>query len=269
MQRSLSGILFLVAAILIGIAAGLWWMNFTALSPNSTTGNSQAILSDDEIRAEITTVVAAATAGELDQTPAEVALLVDQVLRSRPGAAVAAEITRAGHERLLGLSAEPVRISGPQLVELVRDQRVGDLPGVTLPVAEVPMLGFIERWLGWLLIVLVSLAVIAFVGGLVVRPERIDITRGLAELLISLGVNLVLFGFLLPYLILPAVDDTTWIGAISRLAARTFLLEFLVAIVLIVGGVMVWMRTQGGDRRSNWSPSGGAVRFGATERRWS
>lgn len=270
MQRSLSGIFFLVASVLFGIAVGLWWMTLTVLSPNATTGAAQAILGDTEIRGQLTSIVTGVASGPLEQTPQELAVFVDRVLRSRPGAAVASEITEAAHERILGLRTEPVQIDGRQLTEIVRDDRVLQLDPVTIPIADVAGLQFFERTSGWAVLVTLALAVVATIAGFIVRPERIDIARGFAELLISVGLGLVVVGFLLPYYVLPAIDDTTWVGAIRRLAGRTAVLDFTLALVLVGIGGYILARLHGGDtRRSSWSSTTPTTRFRGEQRRWS
>ena len=133
MQRSLAGVLFLLAAVAFGLAVGGWWLQRTVLTPADTRGQTEAILDNAEIRLEISTVVAAATSSTLAQTPNEIASFVDPIIASRPGAAVMADIVEQAHRRLLG-DDEPVRVSGAQMVEIVRDERVAELSPVTLPV---------------------------------------------------------------------------------------------------------------------------------------
>ncbi len=43
-ERSLSGILFLVAAVAISIGAGAWWLQRVAFTPDATRDSAAAIL---------------------------------------------------------------------------------------------------------------------------------------------------------------------------------------------------------------------------------
>lgn len=268
-QRSLSGILFMVAAICLGLAAGLWWMKFSVLSPNDTTGATHAILSDDEIRAEVTTVVTAATAGTLGADQRELAAFVDGIISSRAGAAVTGGLIRDAHARSIGMDPGPVRISGDQMAQIVRDERVAILDPVTLPVPEITVLRMLRNSIGWLTLGMLGIGVISALAGIVVRPERFDIARGLAELAIAIGTSLILFGYLVPVFVLPALNDTTWSTAVSRLALRTLPLVLVTSLVLIGAGGLWWLANRGsGPRRPNWNTSSRSSAYQPI-RRWS
>jgi hypothetical protein len=62
MERTLAGMLFLVAAIAFSVAAGGWWMQRIVFTPDDTRETAAAILSEPEIRQEINTVISGASA---------------------------------------------------------------------------------------------------------------------------------------------------------------------------------------------------------------
>lgn len=268
MQRNLAGLCFTVTAILFGLAVGTWWLQFAVFSPDDSVGRTEAILDDHEIRSEITTVVAAATSATLDQTPGEIAAFVDPLIASRAGAAVMTEIVRDGHERAIGARDEPVRITGEQMVRIVRDEVVADLPAVTLPIAEISTYRILANWSGRVALGLGVLGAIVGLFGIVTRPERAEWVRGLGEVLTSIGIGAVVIGILVPTFVLPAINDTTWSGVAPRLALRLLPVTAGVAVVLVgVGGYLV-TRSVAGSRRKQWSTPLSVGRY-REERRWS
>lgn len=268
MQRSLAGICFVIASIALGVAAGAWWLQFTVFTPDETVGKTEAILNEDEIRAEITTVVSAATAGALDQSPTEIAELVNPMIDSRAGAAVMTEIVHDAHARAIGNHDDPVRITGDQMVRIVRDEIVADLPPVTLPVAEVSTLRILGNSLGWFAAGVAVIGLLIGLFGLITRPDGSVVIVGLGQLLISLGVGLVVIGYLIPLFILPAINDTTWAGVVPRLAMRTLPLGLAVSVVMIGLGLVLVLRSLGSGKRKQWSTPLSVGRY-RDERSWS
>lgn len=267
MQRNLVAVVLGVAALLLSIAAGAWWLRITVLTPSTDLGATAAILDSDEIRGEITTIVSAATADRLGQPPAQIASFIDPLMDSRAGAAVMAEIVAAGHARLLGQHPEPVRITGPQMVLIVRDELVADLPPVTVPVGEVGILGTLRTTLGWVALVTAALGVAAATFGLLTRPERRDLRIGAIGLAWSLAGCMGLFGVVIPLWGLPALSDTTWMGVISQLTRRT--LWGLVPLILGLAalGLVIISGLGSRSRSSSWSSPISSGRYVA-DRRW-
>ncbi len=268
MQRNIAAICFLLAAIALGVAAGAWWLQFTVFTPDDTVGKTEAILDDDEIRADITTIVAAATAGTLDRTPTEIAADIGPMIHSRAGAGVMTEIVRDAHARAIGNRAEPVRITGEQMILIVRDELVADLAPVTLPVAEISTLRILGNALGWVAAVTAILGVVIALFGLIMRPEGSVVLLGLGELLLALGACLVVIGYLVPVFVLPAINDTTWAGAVPRLAMRTFPLGMGISVVFVALGLFIVLRSSGSGRRKQWSTPLSVGRY-RDERSWS
>ena len=74
------------------------------------------------------------TAATLGVPVADVQAQVDQLAQTTAGAELMRQIVADAHGTLIGARPGPVQITGAQLVELTRDQRVGNLPPVVLPV---------------------------------------------------------------------------------------------------------------------------------------
>lgn len=267
MQRSLAGVLFLLAAVAFGLAVGGWWLQRTVLTPADTRGQTEAILDNAEIRLEISTVVAAATSSTLAQTPNEIASFVDPIIASRPGAAVMADIVEQAHRRLLG-DDEPVRVSGAQMVEIVRDERVAELSPVTLPVPEVGTLKLLDTVTTWMPPIMAVIGVILTLLAFVTRPERGEVVRALGELGVSLGASLLVFGYLLPVFLVPAIDDNTWTQAAPRLALRSAPLVVVATVILAVGGVVLIVASASTGKRKQWSTPLSVARY-RDDRSWS
>lgn len=267
-QRNLSGISFLVAGIMASLALGTWALQRTAFTPDSSSGRAAAVMQDDQIRAEVTAVVTAATIGAVETEPNELADFVDRVIGSRPGGAVVADIVADAHAHLIGGRDEPVRITGAQMVEIVRTQAVGDLAPVTLPVAEVAAFRVLGNSLGWVAAISLIIAALAFLLGVIVRPERADVLRGLAEWLLAMAVSLLLFVVVVPVFVLPAIDDSTWTAAIPRLAFRQLPLIAGASIVFVALGLFLLVRSLNAGRRKQWSTPLSVSRY-RDDRSWS
>lgn len=268
MQRNLAGICFSISAILFGLAAGMWVLQFAVFSPDTSKGRTEAILDDDEIRSEITTIVAAATAATLEQTPGEVAAFVDPLIASRAGAAVMGDIVRDAHERAIGDRDDPVRITDEQLVVIVRDEAVVGIPPVTLPVAEISTYRILADWLGRLSLALAAIGAVIGLFGIATRPERSEWVRGVGEVLVGVAVGLVVIGILVPTFVLPAINDTTWSGIAPRLALRLAPVVIGTSVLIGATGVYLVVRSVAGSRRKQWSTPLSVGRY-RDERRWS
>src|SRR5262245_51771623 len=121
MERSLAGMLFLVAGIALAISGGAWWLQRIVFTPDSTRETAAAILSEPDIRQEINVVVTGATASRLEANPTELgSFLETQVLSTRAGAAMMGPIIEEAHERVIGERDKvQVRITGEEMVDIV------------------------------------------------------------------------------------------------------------------------------------------------------
>lgn len=255
--------LFLVAAVAISIAAGSWWMQRIAFTPDGTRDTTAAILEDADIRLDINGLVSAATDPYLvDEDIGQISSRVEtQVLSTRAGAAVMAPIIEQLHRRIIGLRDEPVEITGTEMVDIVRDQRATDAPTVTVPVDPIGTLQNMRSVIGWLMLVSIALGVVTFLLGLVTRPERRDVLRGLGELGLALAVSMLLFGYLLPVHLLTAIDNQTWTHAIPQLAMRTLPVVLGSAVIFAGGGAVLILASMSGGKRRQWSTPLAAARY--------
>jgi hypothetical protein len=267
MQRNLITITLMVAAVLISIAFGSWWLRTSVLSASANVGATEAILDNDQIRGEITAIVSAATADRLGQPATEIAKFIEPILSSRAGAAVMADIIAAGHARVIGENSEPLRITGPQMVEIVRDEVVTDLPPVTIPVVEVTALATVKKVLWWTMLIPAILAVLAIGFAIFARPERRDLQIGATTVTLGISISLALFGLVIPIWGLTAFSDSTWMAVIPQLAQRTLLIEIPVIVVFAALGFTSLITTASRPRRSQWASPISSGRY-VSERNW-
>jgi hypothetical protein len=267
-QRSLAGILFLLASVAFALAVGGWWLQRAVFSPNTNGSQTEAILDDAGIRTEITTVVAFASAPALGQSPNDVAAFVDQIIGSHPGAAVMTDIVNEAHNRILGDHPDPVTIDGAQLVQIVRDERAADVAAVTLPVPEIGTLEVLRTILRWMVPIAAGLGVLLTLLAFATRPERREVLRALGELGIALAVSIVLFGYLIPVHLIPSIDDSAWTQAVPRLAMRSIGVVIGAAAVFALGGLAIFLTAANSGRRKQWSTPLSLGRY-REDRSWS
>jgi hypothetical protein len=267
MQRNLISITLMVAAVLISIAFGSWWLRASVLSPSTSVGATEAILNNDQLRGEITAIVSAATADRLGQPAAEIAKFIEPILASRAGAAVMTDIIAAGHSRVIGENPEPLRITGPQMVQIVRDEVVMDLPPVTIPIAEVTALSTIKQLLWWTMLVPAIMAALALGFAIFARPERRDLQIGATTVTLGIAVSLTLFGLVIPIWGLTALSESAWIAVVSQLATRTLIIEIPVILVFAALGLTSLITTGSRPRRNQWASPISSGRY-VSERNW-
>ena len=139
-RRGLAGLLFFVAAILLAIAAGGWWLQRVAFDPATSRGVADVILDDEELRREVATLVAHAATERVavpaDQLAVQIAEWLPLMADDAAAGPVVDEIITQAQQRLIGERGEPVTITGQQMVQLVRNENAFDLPAVELPVQE-------------------------------------------------------------------------------------------------------------------------------------
>lgn len=272
MERSLPGVLFMVAGIAISLSIGAWWMQRIAFTPDPTRDTAAAMLSEPDIRIEINSAVTAAAAPVLGVGQAELgAFLEDEILSTRAGAAMMGPIMEEAHDRIIGnRDDEPVRVTGRQMVEIVRDQRAVDAQTVTLPIAPIGALNTIRVGLRWLIPISAGIGLIALALGVVIRPERHDVRRGLGEFGVALAASMLVFGYLLPVHLLTAIDNRTWTHAIPQLALRTLPVVLVATVVFAaVGGVMIISSGWTNRRRQSSTPIAASRYRGGDDRNWT
>ena len=173
------------------------------------------------------------------------------------------------HARLIGRRDEPVQITGPQLVPIVRDERAALLPPVTLPVDEIAALNVIRIGLAWFVPVAAIAGGVALLLGLVAHPRRADAVYGIGVFcLLAAGAALVL-GYLLPVFVVPEISDNIWLGLVPAIA-KGYLPVILGAVVVLVAVALGLMAASAAiDRRRRSWDKPIAVHPHADQRRWS
>lgn len=253
---------FLVAAVAIGIAAGAWWMQRIVFTPDATRDTAAAILEEPDIRLDINSLVSAASAPVVGRPIGEISTEVEnQVLTTRAGALMMAPIIEQLHERIIGVRDDPVEISGIQMIDIVRDQRAADAPTVTMPVDPIGTLENMRGLLGWLMLIGAALGLLMFLLGVITRPERRDVLRGLGELGLALAGSMLVFGYFLPVHMMTAIDNQTWTHAIPHLAMRTLPVVLGAIAIFAVGGTALILASASGGKRRQWSTPLSVARY--------
>ncbi|MEM9516431.1 MAG: hypothetical protein AAGA42_16400 [Actinomycetota bacterium] len=268
MRRSPGGLLLLISMVLFALAISLWWFGRVAFTPVDDTSTSLAILDDSGIRGEIATVIASADAPTLNQSPTQLKEFIEQLARIPDGAALMSQLVASGHERLIGERTDPVQVSAEEQVVIVRDERVGEMPPITLPVQEVGTLSVVQTGAFWVSIGAAVSGVILLIAAVVVRPERGEISFAFGAGLGALAIFLVVFGYLTPLTVLPAISDTTWMGVFPRLAQHNRALTLGVALAAIVLASITVFATASLRQRRQWSTPLAVGRY-RDDHRWS
>ncbi|MBV1892725.1 MAG: hypothetical protein KUG57_01690 [Ilumatobacteraceae bacterium] len=268
MRRSPAGLLLIVAGVLIALAVSTWWFQRVAFSPSSDSNKTLSILGDEDIRSEIATIVAGADAAQLSQSPTQLKEFIEGIAQLPDGAALMSEFVGNAHARLIGDREATVEITAAEQVTIVRDERVGELAVITLPVEEVGSLSFIDSGAKWLSLASLALGIILLVAGLVLNAERGEFTFALGVTMATLAGLLVLLGYLVPLAGLPALSDDTWMGVFPRLANHDRNLTLALAIGALIIGAVATFGTNDRRRRRQTSTPMSAGRY-RVDRSWS
>jgi hypothetical protein len=247
--------MLIIGAVLIALAIGSWWLERVAFSPTDDSGVAHSILGDEDIRGQVASIVAAADAPILQQSPTQLKEFIEQIARIPDGAALMSRVVADAHSRLIGERDALVLITADEQVTIVRDEGVGEASSLTLPVQEVGSVAFVNRWLGWFAIGTAVLGLVFVLGGIILRPERGEGTFALGIGLASLAGSLFVFGYLVPLAVLPSFSDDPWMGVFPRLAnhERNLTLLFVV-LALVVAALIVFGTSSRRDRRQGSTP---------------
>ena len=268
MRRGLAGLLFFVAAVCLALAAGGWYLQRVAFDTERSGELARVVLKDDAIRAQITATAAQATASTLGVPVEQVAGTVDAVVSTTAGANLMRQLVTDAHARLIGERDEPVQITPAQLVELTRDERVGGLPPIELPVEEVGVLDTTRRALDWAVPIAAIAGVVALLLGVVAHPRKADAVFGIGMFCIIAGVLTMLLGYVVPVHLVPAVTDNVWAPAIPAVAEYALPVVIVVSVVLVAAGLALMIGAAAARRRKLWSSPVAIHRYG-DQHRWS
>jgi hypothetical protein len=247
--------MLVVAAVLVALACGAWWLHRVAFSPSNDSDVAHSILGDEEIRGQIATIVAGADAPILSQSPAQLREFIEEIARIPAGAALMSDFVADAHGRLIGTFDRRVVITAQEQVNIVRNELVGEADPLTLPVQRVGAMAFLESWSGWFALATLGLGVLVGLAGFLLRPERGEGTFALGVLLAATAGSLLVFGYLVPLLVLPAFSDDPWMGVFPRLANHHRNLTLLLAIVcLVLAAAVVFGTSSRRERRQHSTP---------------
>jgi hypothetical protein len=270
MERTLAGMLFLVAAVAFSIAAGAWWMQRVCFTPDDTRDTAAAILEEPDIRQEINTVISGASAPVLGlNTPELSTFLETEILSTHAGAAVMGPIMEEIHDKIIGNRDDDIVVTGEEMIPIVRDQRAADVHDVILPIPVIGTLKTTRTTIGWMIPIAAGIGAIAMLLGIATRPERRDVLRGLGEFFVAMACSMLVFGYLIPVQLLPAIDNGVWTKAIPRLAMRTLPFVIGSAAIFALGGTALILASMSGGKRRQFSTPLSVTRYRGDDHGWS
>jgi hypothetical protein len=228
-------------------------MQRVAFTPSASTGTAYAVLDDDAIRGEVATIIATSTASSLNRSPTDLKEYLEGIMRIRDGAAIIAPTLRDAHSRLIGDRDEPVTISAEEQFTIVRDEAAALVSPVTLTVQPATSLEVVHTASWWLTAIAGGLGVLLIAAGIVFRPERGEGRFAFGVAMAALAVGLIVFGFLVPWAVLPALTDSAWSGIFARLATEHRTVTIVVAAVAAGIAAATLLRGSMRTSRRQWS----------------
>jgi hypothetical protein len=267
-RRGLAGLLFFVAAILLALAAGGWWLQRVAFDPSSSRAVAREVFTDAEMRGQIAALVSEVAAPAVGRPANELNPWISNTVLANPGAAeFLAEVVEDVHARLIG--GEPARITGQQMSLIVRDQRAAELPPVTLPVEQIGILDTIRTALRWFVPLAAIAGLAAAVLGILAHPERTEALFGIGVFCIIAAVLAMVLGYVVPAFVLPLVSDNLWLEVIPAVANdRLPMIAGLACVLAVVGVVLIILSAGFRRRKTSWSSPVRVARY-SDQRRWS
>ncbi len=260
--------MLIAGAVLVALSVGSWWLQHVAFSPSDDSNVAYSILGDEDIRGQIATIVAGADAPVLNESPADLRERIEGYAQIPDGAALMSEFVRDAHARVIGAFDGRVVITAQEQVNIVRNELVGEEQPVTLPVRRVGSMAFLDGWLTWLALGSLALGVVSVIAGTALRPERGEGTFALGVFFAAAAGSLVVFGYLVPLLVLPAFSDDPWMGVFARLANHHRNLTLLLAVAALVAAALIVFGTSSRRERRQHSTPLNVGRY-RDERSWS
>ncbi len=274
MRRTLAGLLFGLAYACASISIAGYLLQRTAFDPGSAADAADVVLGDKEMKAELVTFIADNAVAQIPGASTDAAMEatirqnVNTVASMPEGQKLLARIIHDAHAKMIGDQTGPVQITAADMVNIVRDERAGDMPTLTLPVEKVTALSIANHALDWLLpIALIATIAFAFLG-FTAHPERGALLRSLSLGLLLLALLAAILGYIVPRFLIPAISDSVWAHIPARLADDSLPLLIGLEIVLIAGAAALFAGTGMMQRRRRWSTPVSTYRYNE-ERRWS
>jgi hypothetical protein len=266
-RRTLAGLIFGIAYVCASIAISGWLLHRSAFDPDRTGDMAEVVLQDNRIKTQITDTIADAVSSQRGLDKATVRQIVASTASTPQGAEFLATVLHDAHARLIGQMKGPVRITGAQMVLLVRNEVVADMPSVTLPVPRVSALDRIRRILRWTIPFGALFAIGFFIIGFMLHPNRSALVHSLGYGMVLLALLIAILGYIVPRFALPAFSDNMWADVSARLANDSLPLLIGLAILLGGGGLMLLVGTGLLRRRKRWNAPVSTYRY-REERRW-
>ena len=267
MRRTLAGLIFGLAYVCASLAISGWLLQRSAFDPDHTGDLSRVVLQDNRIKTQIADTIADAVASQRGLDRDTVRQTVIAVASTREGAALLGKVLHDAHARLIGQLNGPVRITGAQMVLIVRNQVVGDMPSITLPVPKVTALDRMRVVLRWMVPFCVLFALGFFVIGFMLHPNRAALVHSLGYGMVLLALLIAVLGYVVPRFVVPALSDNIWADVSARLANDSLPLLVGLAILFGGGGMMLLVGTGLLRRRRRWNAPVSTYRY-REERRW-
>lgn len=258
----------LVAGVLIAVAISSFWLERVAFSPSSDAAVAAAVMDNEEIRAELATLIASNDAPVLNQSSTQLKEFIEQITLLDAGAALMGGVVQRAHSKIIGERDRPVRVTPAEQVVIVRSELVANESGIIVPVQKITTLSWINSMVGWAWKIAGGLGALLVIVGLILRPEPGERTLALSIGLASLGVLFAFFGWFVPFVMLPNLSDDTWTGLFAELANDRLLVTIVVSVVSLVLAALVYSRTTGSRQRRQSSVPLSMGRY-REQRHWS
>jgi hypothetical protein len=271
MRRGLAALLFFIAAVCLALAAGGWWLQHVAFNPDISGEVVDVAMDNGQIRGEIARTIANASAATVGLPPLDLRVQIERWLETdNPEIrATLATLLAETQARLIGARDEPVQLTGPQLVPIVRDERVALMPPVTLPVERITALNVIRIGLRWFVPVAAIAGAIALLLGLVAHPRRSDAVFGIGMFCLFAAAAVVILGYLVPTFVAPELSDVLWLELMPAIAKTMLPIVLGTAAGLVVAALALMMVSSAVDRRRRSWDKPIAVHRQPDQRRWS
>lgn len=272
MRRSLGGLLLLISGGLFAVSISTFWLERVAFSPASSTDATFEIIQDEDIRRQIATLIATVDGPTLGMSPNLLAETIEGLTARRAMAAEMRRFVGEAHKVVIGDSDGPVEILPSEQVQIVRDEHVALMPPITLPVSEVGSVTLVKNIVGWTWVITGGAAIIAMLLGLFLRPERGEFAFAFGAGCAATGVMIIIMGYIVPALMLPALSDEVWMGIFPRLAAKSRTATLIGTLIFIAVGAAAWFTTTGVRQRRQSSTPLAASRYRdqyREQQRWS
>ncbi len=271
MRRGVAALLFFIAAVCLALAAGGWWLQRVAFNPDISDDVVDVAMDNAPIRGEIARTIANASAATVGVPPLDLRIEIERFLEAdNPEIrATLASLLAQTQARLIGARDEPVQLTGPQLVPIVRDERVATMPPVTVPVERITALNVVRIGLRWFVPVAAIAGAVALLLGLVAHPRRSDAVFGIGMFCLFAAGAVVILGYLLPTFVAPELSDVVWLELMPAIARTTLPIILATAAGLLVAAFALMMISSAIDRRRRSWDKPIAVHGQSDQRRWS